>query len=153
LKAYGPALALAFTLSLGSLASAGPLPKGTVIVSKTAPTAVLLWDATPALTELTAAHTSDGDKFKSLEEDAVKILVDRAASLSADTVELHILYAKTNMGAEYGDPTMDEKEKLVVLTAKRSTIAPSSGAWLQGIAKGGPTGGLKIDVTGKLPPP
>ncbi len=135
-------------------AAADALPKGTVIVAKTAPEALLVWDASPAVADLVQAKTAEPDGLHALESDALQILAARAASLRAKRVQLRVVYTRSGaVSAVYNAATFAGVERVMVLSAARDDIASHAAAWQAAARTGAATPGLTVTVSGKLPPP
>jgi hypothetical protein len=64
-------------------AVAADLPGGTVVVARSAPTAVFIWDASPAVGDLVVAQQTGDAGMRALEADALAIMAARAPASRA----------------------------------------------------------------------
>jgi hypothetical protein len=142
-------LAIAFS----TFGTAGAdVPKGTVVVVRSAPNALLIWDASAAVGDLMIARRTGDDGMRALESDGVAILAARAARMTAGRFELRIQYAATGIvGAAYQASTFANATQLLVLTAARPAIGARSRAWLADIAAHRAPNGLGVRVVGQFP--
>lgn len=142
-------LALAFS-TFG--AARADMPQGTVVVVRTAPVAMLVWDASPAVGALVVARSTGDDGMRALESDGVSILAARAGRLRANRVELRIQYSGTGVvGAAYQASTFANATQLLVLAAPRALIAARSRNWLAAIAAHRAPAGLDVHAVGAFP--
>lgn len=153
LRSIGLALVL-ILLCAPSAARADTLPKGTVVLAKTSPDALLIWDASPELADMIAAKQPDDQILKTLEADALTILAERAKSLSSGNIALRVVYQRSGaVSPAYGAPTFAGVERLFIMEAKRTDVAPQESAWRSALQSGSTAHGLTVTMTGKLPPP
>lgn len=147
---FAVAFLVAVAASLTVPAQSAPI-QGTVILTKSAPVATLLWDATPRVFALANADGSEQSRMRQLEEDGVNVLASRGARLHASKVELQVVYLLHPVAAQYGKPSMADKAKILVLQAKTNDIAGKASQWQRDLAAGKSPAGLTVQVLGKLP--
>ncbi len=136
---------------LGGIAGA-ELPSGNIVVVKSAPNALLIWDASSAVGDLMIARRTGDDGMRALESDGVAILAARAARMHARQMELRIQFAATGVvGAPYQASTFANATQLLVLAAPRATIAARSRAWIADIAAHRTPDGLSVRAVGSFP--
>jgi len=136
----------------GGAASADATPPGTIVVARSAPDALLIWDASTAVGTLVVARRMGDDGMRALEGDGVAILASRAPRLHAQNVELHVQYSATGVtGAPYQASTFANATQLLVLTAPRALIATRARAWQAAIADHRAPVGLNIRIVGAFP--
>jgi hypothetical protein len=148
--------AIAFALALSTMGAvrADTLPPGTIVVARSAPAALLVWDASAAVGDLVVARRSGDDGMRALESDGVTIMAARAPRLRAKSVELRIQYSATGVaGAAYQASTFANATQLLVLTAPRALIAARAHAWQAAIASHRAPDGLGVRVVGAFPQP
>jgi hypothetical protein len=132
--------------------SRADLPKGAIVLAHTAPTAVLIWDASARVGDLVIAQTTGPAGLRALELDGIDILVNRAPQLHASRVELRVQYAATGVvGAAYGASTFANATPLLVMSADRAAIPRSASHWKQAIAADRAPRDLTIRVVGAFP--
>lgn len=155
-----PIRALIFTIfvcvSTVSVAMAGTIRPvaGPVILARSGVQSTYLWDASPYVTQLVADRDVGDAGMRTLEGTAVSVLRAKAASSRAKILILHVVY--THSGAVspvYGTLTFNGIEKLVTLTVARDVVIKRGAAWAQDVADGKIPHDLKVEITGKLPPP
>jgi len=133
-------------------ANATDLPKGAVVVARSAPTALLIWDASSAVADLVVARNASDASTRSLEVDAIRILVARAPQLRARRVELRVQYAPIGVeGVAYQASTFANATPLLLLAADRAMIAPRHDAWIADIRGGRAPSGLSVQSIGAFP--
>lgn len=127
---------------------------GAVIVTRTTPAeAGLLWDATPFVTQLVSEQLTDERGMRALEATALSALAEKGKSLAAPALTLKVTYARTGeVSPVYKSVTFAGFEPLLTIGAKRAALAQHAGAWSAQLAKGTIPQGLRVSVTGKLPP-
>lgn len=129
------------------------LPKGNVVVAKTAPEMLLIWDASPVIADLVAAKTPEQAARKTLLDDAIVILQSHAATAKASQLELRITYARSGaVSPVYGAATFAGVERVEVLDASRPALLAQAASWRKAVRDGTPTPGLTVKITGQLPP-
>lgn len=148
------AAALGVAACTAAAVASDDLPKGNVVIAKTHPDAVLIWDATPRVLDLVNTKTLGDAGVRALELDALHVLEARAKTLSAPSVQLRIVYTRTGeMNPLYGTPSFAGVERVAVLAAKRNDILRDGTSWESSLKTGSVPKGLDVTVTGKLPPP
>ena len=127
---------------------------GAVIVTRTAPAeAALLWDATSYVTQLLSEKITDEPGMRALEATALRALAEKGKSLAAPELTLKVTYAKTGaVSPVYRSVTFAGFEQLVTIVAKRVALEQHADAWSLQLANGTIPKGVRITVTGKLPP-
>jgi len=141
----------AFALSAAVATDAG-LPKGTVIVARSAPTNVLIWDASPAVGDLVVARQTGAIAMHSLTVDALAIMVARAAQTRAQRIEVRVQFVATGVaGAPYDAATFADATPLLIVSAERSAIIAHARAWQRELARDRTPNGLLVHVTGTFP--
>ena len=147
-------LALLVALSLPVQAHAQTTtPKGSIVLAKTSPSALLIWDASPVVADLVADKTPDSQALRLLTADAIELLHERAASLTAKTVELRVVYTRSGaISPAYGAPTFAGVERVMVIDASRADALARADQWKKAARDGAPTPGLTVKITGSMPP-
>jgi hypothetical protein len=146
------AIGLALACSTFGVARADTPPPGIVVVARSTPVALLIWDASSAVGDLVVARRTGEEGMRALESDGVSILAARAQQLHAQNVELHIQYAATGVaGAAYQASTFADATQLLVLTAPRALIATRARIWRDAIAAHRTPDGLGVRVVGAFP--
>ena len=127
---------------------------GAVIVTRTTPAdAALIWDATPYVTQLVSERMTDERGMRALEATALRALADKGKTLGVATLTLKVTYARTGaVSPVYGGVTFDGFESVVTIVAARAALARNAGAWSGQLANGTVPKGVRVSVTGKLPP-
>ena len=127
---------------------------GAVIVTRTnAAEAGLIWDATPYVTQLVSENLTDERGMRALEATALRALAEKGKGLAATSLTLKVTYAKTGaVSPVYRSATFAGFESVVTIAAKRAALAQHAGAWSADLANGMIPKGVRIAVTGKLPP-
>lgn len=127
-------------------------PKGIVVVARTAPVALLIWDASPAVADLVIAGHSGDDGLRALEAQAVTLLGARAARARAANIELRVQYAPNGIvGAAYNASTFANESPLFVVKAASKAAAAHASAWATAVAAGQRPAGLGLQITGAFP--
>jgi hypothetical protein len=127
--------------------------QGTVILVHGGNAAIFLWNATPYVAQLVVEKTLGDDGMRAMEGTAVTALAAKAPSSTAATVSLRVLYEKTAaVSPAYGGPTLQGMENVMTLTADRKQLTQNATAWATSLQKGSVPSGLKVEVTGALPP-
>jgi hypothetical protein len=145
------AIVVALAVSTFGVARADA-PPGTVVVARSAPDALLIWDASLAVGDLIVARRTGDDGLRALESDGVSILAARAQRLHAKSIELRIQYAATGVvGAAYQASTFANATQLLVRTAPRALIGTRAREWQAAIAAHHAPQGLGVRVVGAFP--
>lgn len=130
----------------------GAEPPGTIVVARSAPAALLIWDASSAVGDLVVARRTGDDGMRALEGDGIEILAARAPRLHAKSIELRIQYSATGVvGAPYQASTFANATQLLVLTAPSALVAARARAWQAAIAAHRAPDGLGVRVVGAFP--
>lgn len=149
-----PALLLAALLSASPPAPAPVLPvSGTVILGRAGQDALYLWDATPYVAALVQQHDTDARGMRELQATAVSILVSKAHGSSSQTLTVRVVYTQSGqVSPAYGTLTFNGVERVCTVTVPVAAANKDGATWAAAIAGGAAVPGVKIDVTGKLPP-
>jgi hypothetical protein len=127
---------------------------GAVIVTRTSPAeAGLMWDATPYVTQLVNEKITDEPGMRALEATALRALADKGKGLAASMLTLKVTYARTGaVSPAYRSVTFEGFESVVTIGAQRAALARNAAVWSAQLANGTIPKGVRISVTGKLPP-
>ena len=120
---------------------------GPVILARSGVQSTYLWDASPYVAQLVADKNVGDAGLRALEGTAVSVLRDKATSSHAKTLIMRVVYTRS------GEVTFNGVEKLATLTAARDIIVKYGAAWAQDVTDGKIPRELKVDISGKLPPP
>jgi hypothetical protein len=154
---YAPFRALAIMLAVASgsaSAHAAENPKGIVVLAHSAPTALLIWDASPVVGDLVIARRLGDAGIQALEIDAIHILAARAPGLHAKRVEVRVQYAPTGVvGAAYQASTFANETPILSLAADRALVAAEHQAWIAAVASQRRPQGLTVTMLGAFPSP
>jgi len=148
------AVAIVGALAVFATARSGAadVPKGAVIVARSAPTALLIWDASSAVADLVVARNASDASTRTLEVEAIQILVARAPQLRARRVELRVQYAPIGVeGVAYQASTFANATPLLLLSTDRAMIATRHDAWIADIRDGRSPSGLSVKSLGAFP--
>lgn len=127
-------------------------PPGIVVVARSAPAALLIWDASTAVGDLVVARRSGDDGMRALESEGVSILAARAQRMHAKSIELRIQYSATGVaGAAYQASTFADATQLLVLSAPSAAILARARVWQAAIAAHQAPAGLDVRVVGVFP--
>jgi hypothetical protein len=142
---------VAFAFFAPAVRAAG-LPKGNVIVARSMPSALLIWDASAAVADLVIAQNSGDDGMRALESDAIAIMAARAPRLHAERIELRVQYAAGGIvGAAYQAGTFANQTPLLILKTKRLLALSRATQWLGDVAAQRRPAGLEVRTTGQFP--
>jgi hypothetical protein len=146
-------LALALFVPLVSLAAAADMPAGTVVLVKTTPDALVLWDSSPVLAKLVGDKVGPQQALTTLESDAMVIAAQRSAGLAdAKSITVQVIYSKTGaVSPMYNTATFAGVEKLLTVAGSPADIAKNGTSYAAALARGDVPPGINISVTGKLP--
>jgi hypothetical protein len=127
---------------------------GAVIMAKATSTSTLfIWDATPYVTQLVADKVLGDDGLHAIEASAIQALADKAKKVTTAALTLRVLYSKTGaVSPVYGAPTFAGIERVMTISVERTALAKNADAWSTTLGKGTTPDGVKIDVSGQLPP-
>jgi hypothetical protein len=132
-------------------AYADEAPKGNVMLAKTQPNVVLIWDATPQVVDLVNAKKPNDETLHALEADAFAIMAERAKP-ATETVTIRVVYQRTaEVNKAYVSATLQGVEKLFTMTAPRADVLKNAAAWKSQLAAGATPKGVVVTLTGKLP--
>ena len=139
-------------LGSGLAAAAAELPKGHVMLAKTQPKIVLIWDATPAVADLVDAKKSPDDMLRALEANAIEIMAARPEGRPSQGMSIRVVYQRTAaLNPAYASATLQGVEKLFTIDAPRADVVKNAHAWKDQLAGGSTPMGLTVTITGKLP--
>ena len=149
-----PPLALCLLLLPASGAFAADLPEGTIVLAKTTPDALVLWDSSPVLAKLLADRAGETAALAALESDAMLIATQRSTALtSSKTLTVSVIYSKTGaVSPVYNTPTFAGVEKLLTVSGSPADIAKNGAAYATELSQGTVPPAIRVTVTGKLPP-
>jgi hypothetical protein len=145
-------LLLSSILGATSFASTAGV-EGRVVLSQTTPVAVLIWDATKPVYKLASQNVTNAAGVKAIELSALTLLQQRAPTLKAATIEIHVVYVKSLLALQYGNPLMADKTNLFDLVADRAAAMRDGAKWPAEVAAGNKVDGLTFKVNGKMPAP
>ena len=157
-KTRAQALAVVLAVCLASSATAVLAegvrpPQGPVILAKGGATPEYLWNATAYVAQMTTDKLFGDPAVHALEATAVTVLADKAKTSEAAVVSMQVIYAKTGeVSPIYRAATFTGMEHVFVVSAPRADLAKHAAEWSQQVARGQVPAGLKLDLTGKLPP-
>jgi hypothetical protein len=142
-------IALCAALALPALGD-----QGTVVVAKGGARPLLLWDATPVVTATVANKQPRDQALRDLESQAMRILSEHANALKhAKTLTIRVIYQKTGaVSPVYGTATFEGIERVFELTAPAADARLRAKQLADAIGRGTVPAGIRLDVTGKLPP-
>ena len=152
--AFAPLLALSFLALSASVAAAADTPVGTVVLAKSTPQALLLWDSTPALAKLVGDKVGAARALATLESSAILIAAKRSPDLSsAKTITVQVIYSKTGaVSPVYNTATFAGVEKLLTVTGSPADLVQNGASYAAAILRGSVPSTIVVSVTGKLPP-
>lgn len=138
----------AFLLAAPALAEGG-----TVVVAKAGATPLLLWDATAMVTAAVASKRPREAALRDLESQAMQILGRHARALNnAKSLTIRVIYQKTGaVSPVYGTATFEGVERLFELTAPYEKVLHAK-QLADSIARGTVPSGVRLNITGTLPP-
>jgi hypothetical protein len=127
---------------------------GAVIMAKaTSASTLFIWDATPYVTQLVADKMLGDDGLHALEASAIQALAGKAKKATTVALTLRVLYTKTGaVSPVYGAPTFAGIERVLTISVERTALAKDADAWSTSLGKGTTPDGVKIDISGQLPP-
>jgi hypothetical protein len=142
----------AVALSGAAATTNAGLPKGTVVVARSTPTNVLIWDASPAVGDLVVARQSGDVAMRSLTADALAIMIARAPRSRARRLEVRVQFVALGVaGAAYDAATFADATPLLIVAADRSAIIAHARTWQRELASDRTPSGLFVHVTGTFP--
>jgi len=127
---------------------------GTVVVAKTGPAPLLLWDATTLITQVVQNKQPREAALRDLESQAMQILGQHARGLKhVKFLTIRVLYQKTGaVSPIYGTATFEGVERVFELTAFSKDARAHAKELADAIARGTIPRGVRLSVTGALPP-
>jgi hypothetical protein len=129
-------------------------PKGIVVVARSMPNALLIWDASSAVGDLVVARQTGDAGMHALEADAIAILASHASTSRAKHLEVRVQYAATGIvGAAYNATTFANATPLVIVGADREPLLARAEAWQRMLASGTVPGAVSVRVVGVFPTP
>lgn len=145
-------LAAAFVLSFATPNAIADPVKGRVVLSHVSPSdALLIWDATTRITDLTAHKITSAQGQQALTADAVNILASRAPSLKSKRISITVVYILSRQMLLYGKPSMAARGTLLSVSANRADVAKLAVVWLSSIRAGKTPQGLAVRRLGVFP--
>jgi hypothetical protein len=147
-------IAVSSFVLFGGAAAAADLPAGTVVMAKSTPDALLLWDSSPVLAKMVADKVGEAHALSTLESDAMAIATQRSSGLStAKTITVQVIYSKTGaVSPVYNTPTFAGVEKVLTVSGTPSDIAKNGATYTEQLSHGTVPAAVKVAITGKLPP-
>jgi hypothetical protein len=144
-------------LSLAALLFATPASaaiKGDVFQSKGGDSPFFVWDATPVVVDLVNAKVSRDAALHGLEANSIDLLAEREPSLKgAKRLTVRVIYQKIGaVNPAYGTATLTGVEQVFDLSVDASTIVARHKALSKALAAGKVPSGVRIAMTGELPP-
>jgi hypothetical protein len=145
----------ALVLAAPAVRAQNAAPQGTVVVTRSAPDALLLWDASSAVTALQTAKTAPAAGIASLEAEAMRIAVLHAPDVpNAKTVTVQIFYANTTyVNPTYPTAVYAGTVRLLSLTSSLADIVRSGGRLAETLERGTIPPEVSVVVQGALPVP
>ncbi len=130
-------------------------PRGTVVVTRTQPDALLLWDASPVVADLIAAKTASPQSMATLESAAMRIAAQHASQLShAGNVPVEVLYARTRyISPAFPNAVYAGTIRLLSITCSVAEAAQNGEHYADELGNGTVPSAVDIVVSGKLPDP
>ena len=148
------AATLALAVAPGAPAAADDAVPGHAIVARTAPDALVIWDATADVTSIVKDKVSDTDAASRLERDALRVLASTADRLKrAKTVTVRVIYNKTgDVSPVYGSPTFAGVERFANLTVDAADVSGDKDKWRDLSDKAPVPAWVAFKIVGSLPP-
>ena len=146
---------LAFVSGHGAVFADSVRPAvGPVILARSGIQATYLWDASPYVAQLVVESNVGDTGLRALEGTAVSVLRDKAILSHAKILILRVVYTRSGaVSPVYKTLTFEGVEKLAVLSVAREAVVQHGAAWPQDVEDGRIPPDLKVEITGKLPPP
>lgn len=142
----------AFTVARSASAANPEGPSGNVIVSRSSrQKAVVVWDATARVAELTARPIPEDAGLRLVTMDVVTLLGIESAKLRSASVTIRAVYSANRAAAAYGDPGTSAKVPLVEVTAAAAIARKQAAAWVAAIRAGKAAPHLAISALGRFP--
>jgi hypothetical protein len=147
------AMFLSSAISVSAAQAARPLT-GSVIMARAGTNPLYVWNATPYIAQLGTDKQLGEPGLRNLEATAVTALAEKASTLSSQTVSMRAVYEKTGaVSPLYRTSTFEGLEDVMTITVDRKALLASTAAWVTALEAGTTPHGVKIDITGALPPP
>lgn len=145
-------LALCFVPELTAVAA--DLPAGTVVLAKSSPDALLLWDSSPVLAKLVGDKVGESKALLALESDAMTIATQRAGKLTTSkTLTVQVIYSMTGaVSPVYNTATFAGIEKVLTVSGSPADLAKNGATYATQLLQGTVPASVKVAVSGKLPP-
>jgi hypothetical protein len=124
------------------------------IVARTGLDALLIWNAQSAISQLLHQKPAKDVALRAIEATAGSLLYKKAAVLkSARTITLRVIYPHVaQLNPQYNIETITSVERLMTLQTDRKSAEKYGKAWAAALARGEKAQGLRISITGALPP-
>ena len=128
--------------------------QGMIVVAKGGASPLLLWDATPLVTTIVSNKQPRPVAMRDLESQAMQILGERVRALPrAKMLTIRMIYQKTGaVSPIYGTATFEGIERVFELTAPANDARSRPKQLADELARGSVPAGVRLDVSGKLPP-
>jgi hypothetical protein len=128
--------------------------EGTVVQARAGANPLFLWDATAAVTAIVEKKQPREMALRELEVRALQILSARAMSVkSAKALTIRVIYQKTGaVSPIYGSATFEGVERLFELTVAPDPLRTQEKTMAQTINASKVPSGMRLVVTGELPP-
>lgn len=125
-----------------------------IILAKPGPDVLLIWNAQATIAGLASKSTDKQAALRKIKSEAVGILIQKKSSYgTAKTITLRVIYPHApEMNPQYNLATLGAVEYLMTLRADISRLRKSGAAWMRQLGNGKDPNGLRITVTGVLPP-
>lgn len=129
-------------------------PPGHIIVARATSDALLIWDASAAVTKIVTARTPDSDANASLEREALQLLAGKVAELKdTKTISLRVIYNKTgDVSPIYGSATFAGVERYAVLSMATADLVADRDKWRELNEKAAVPAWIGFKILGALPP-
>ncbi|HVS46755.1 MAG TPA: hypothetical protein VMS32_08815 [Verrucomicrobiae bacterium] len=127
--------------------------EGNLILARSGAQSTYLWDATKYVTQLVVDKDLGTQGMRDLQATAMQTLADKARNSKSESILLSVLYSKIGaISPVYGTATFAGVEKVLTLTASRIEIAKNGSRDAAMLLAGQTPPGIKVVVTGALPP-
>lgn len=127
--------------------------EGPIILERYGPTPEYLWNASVYVAHLVAEKVLGDEGMHALEGSAVAALAEKTKRSVARMVSIRVVYARTGaVSRVYNSATFVGMEAVCTITASRADLQKHASEWIAKIAEGDAPSGVKIEITGKLPP-
>jgi hypothetical protein len=136
-------------------AFADEAPQGKVTLARATPDALIIWDATPAVVEITNVSKTPAEQaLRSLESRAMTIAAGMAPQLtSANQISVRVVYLKLGaVNPMYRAAELAGVERVFSIGASRGDVLKHGQEWATLLASGKVPDGVSLTMTGELPP-